>query len=115
MSGAAMSIDSMCALLPARMRSASVLPLPQRQPAQHELHERVAHDAAQALVGVIVGAQRVAVHQQDALAVQIDDRAVVEQLDAGLAAEALADQEIAVAVDEEARHAGGRELRAGLR
>ena len=55
----------------------------------------------------------VAVHQQDALAVQVDDGAVREQAHAGLAAEALADQEIAVAVDEIASACRRSSARAG--
>ena len=102
MCGRALSIDSMCALLPARMRSASPCRCCSVNRRSIELHERIAHDAAQALVGMIVGAQRVAVHEQYALAVQVDHGAVGEQRRAGLAAEALADQEVAVAVHDEA-------------
>ena len=48
-------------------------------------------------------------HQQDALAVQVHDRAVVEQRAAGLGGESATDQEVAIAVNEKARHASVRQ------
>ena len=49
-------------------------------------------------------------HQQHALAVELDDRAVAKQPAAGVAAEAVAQHEVAVAVHHEARHTGGGEV-----
>lgn len=80
------------------------LALPQAQPAQDELHDGIANDPAQPLVGGVVDAQRIAVHEQDPAPVQRDDRAIGEQAHAGLLAKALADQEVTVAMDQVARH-----------
>ena len=59
---------------------------------------RCAHLGAEALVGVVVGAGRVAVHEQGGGAVQVDRRRVGEDARTGSRREALAEQEIAVAV-----------------
>src|SRR4029453_13919464 len=73
----------------------------QAQPPEDPAHDRVADDAPQPLVAQIIGAQHVAVHQQDPLAVQIDDRAVVDEPATCVPAEALAQHEVAVAVHHE--------------
>jgi len=76
---------------------------------EHPSHGGIAHDAAQPLVVAVVGAEHVAVHQQHPLAVKLDDGAVVDQRAARVAAEALAEHEIAIAVHDEAGHTGLRE------
>src|SRR5690606_36525633 len=65
------------------------------------------------LIRGIVRAQRVAVQEQHAASVQIDDRAVLEQPHAGFFAEAFADQKIAIAMYQGARRAGGRQVAHG--
>src|SRR5262249_46019696 len=77
----------------------------QGEASHHELHQRVAYDAAEPLIGMIVGTQQVAVHQQYAPAVDIDQRAIRQQLDASLTTEAFADEEVAIAVNQEGFHA----------
>ena len=87
--------------------------LAQRQVTQDEQHQRVAQDAAHAHVGLVGGAQAVAVHQQHAFAFQRDDAGVLEQRAAGLAAERPADQEVAVAMHQEDMRAGLAQLPQG--
>ena len=60
---------------------------------------------AKFLILDIVRAQRVAVHQQDAFAVEIDDGGIVEQGHSRALRVVLAEQEIAIAVHEINRHA----------
>ena len=69
------------------------------------MNQRVVHFTAELLIGLIVGAQGVAVQDQDPAAVQLQHFLFRQQLHAG-AGEALAEQKIAVAVDEVAGHAG---------
>src|SRR5579863_4635928 len=57
-----------------------------------------AHEAAQLLVGMVVGAQGISVRQQHALAVKLRHYRVLEQPAAAAGSEAGAEQEIAVAV-----------------
>ena len=68
---------------------------------EHELPERIAHDAAQALIRVIVGAEQIAVHQQTRRPYRSITRAVRQQLVPVSRAEAPAEQEIAIAVNQE--------------
>ena len=63
---------------------------------------RVAHDAAQLLVGVVVGTERITVREQYALAVELGDDRIWEQAAAAALAEAAAEQEVPVAVQHEA-------------
>jgi len=65
----------------------------------------VAHDAAQLLIGVIVGAQRIAVRQQHALVIELRDHGVRQELAAAALAEPAAEQEVTVAVQREAGNA----------
>ena len=74
----------------------------------------IAHHGAKLLVFDVVAAQRVAVHQQRARAVQVDDGRVVQQLHAARQRETFADQEIAIAVHEVDRNAAVRQC-AGTR
>ncbi len=70
--------------------------------------KRVAQPAAQAHVGLVSGAQAVPVHQQYRLAVQVDHARVGQQRASGLAAERLANEEVAIAVHQvDARTAVG--------
>ena len=78
----------------------------QRLGQELRLPVRVAGLRTEGLVGVVVGAQQVTVHQQHRLAVQRHHRRVGQDAHAGAAGVVLADQEIAVAVDEVHRHAG---------
>ena len=77
----------------------------ERQVPHDEAQERIAQDAPQTLVTRVGRAEHVAVHQQHVLAVQVDDRAVVEQRAAALRRKAPADEKVAIAVDEVHRHA----------
>ena len=85
----------------ARERAACI----DRQRQEFTLPVRVSHRRAQTLVGAIVGAQRVAVHDQHRFAVKSDDQGVGQQLRAARAAELRRQQEIPVAVHDEAGHA----------
>jgi len=67
---------------------------------------RIAENTAQALVAFVVGAERVAVHQQHGLAVEIDDAAILEQYGAGFGAESASDEKVPIAVHHEQRDAG---------
>jgi cytochrome c553 len=87
--------------------------LREAEAAEHPAQERIADDAAQALVTDVVRAERVAVHQQHAATVTFRDRAVIEQRGARLAAEALADQEVAVAAHDQTGHAAVHEAPQG--
>ena len=75
------------------------------QVTEHPLRDWIAQDPAQALVTRVGRAEHVAMHQHDPLAVQVDDRAVAQELAAGLRGKALADQKIPVAVHEIAGNA----------
>ena len=66
---------------------------------------RIAHHGAKFLVFDVFAAQRIAVHQQRARAVQVDYRRVNQQFHAARKREAFADQEIAIAVHEVDAHA----------
>src|SRR6185436_18740014 len=70
-----------------------------------------ARDPAPVLVVQVVGAQRVAVHEQRAHALDLVHARVGEELRAGGGAKALADEEVAVAVHEVDRHAAAGEVR----
>ncbi len=94
---------------------------PVGQPQQVPLPARIARPRAVALVADVVGAQLVAVREQRRRAGEVDDRMLVEQRSAGRAREMRAEQEIAVAADEEHRYAGighladaGRDIGTGL-
>ena len=78
----------------------------QRQRQEQFLNQRVVHFTAELLIGAIVGAQGVAVQDQDPAAVQLQHFLFRQQLHAAGAGEAFAEQKIAVAVDEVAGHAG---------
>ena len=67
---------------------------------------RIANFFPERLVIMVVGAQRIAVAEQHGLAMQFEPRRVVEQPATAVFGEALADQEIAVAVHEVNRYAG---------
>ena len=54
----------------------------------------------------VIGAQRVAMHNQHFTAIEVQSLFFGEQEHPALAGKALADEKIAVAVDEVARHAG---------
>ena len=84
------------------------------QSKESALPARIAHQAAQQLIGTIGGAQRIAVREQHALAMQIDDRGIGEQARAGAPLEAPLQQEIAVAVHGVARHAASGQLAQAL-
>ena len=71
----------------------------------------VAHLRAKRLVGLVVGAQRIAVHEQRGRAVEVDRRGIGDEVGAGRAREALRHEEIAVAVHEAHRHARARARR----
>ncbi len=70
------------------------------------LPRRIAGLDAELLVGDVVGAQQVAVHQQDRFAVEHHHRRVGQDRHARATCICLAEQEIAVAADEMHPHAG---------
>ena len=63
-----------------------------------------AHLRAEGEVGVVAGAEGVAVHEERALAVQVDRGRVGDEAEARLGAEPRGDHEVAVAVHEERGH-----------
>src|SRR5215469_16992217 len=67
-----------------------------RQREEAPLPGGLAHDAAQLLIGVIVGAQRIAMRDQHALTIELRDHGVRQQLAAAALAEPRAEEEIAV-------------------
>lgn len=67
---------------------------------------RIARLRAELLVGGVAGAQQIAVHQQYRASVEHDHRRVGQDAHAGAARVGLAEQEIAVATEEEQRNAG---------
>jgi hypothetical protein len=73
------------------------------------LPSRIAHPAAKRLVLVIVGAERVAVHEERALPVEIDHGGIFKELDPGLGGETAGDQEIPIPVHEIRRDSGFQE------
>ena len=68
---------------------------------------RAAYLGADLLVFDVAGAQQVAVHQQHGLAVKVDHRGVGKDPHARAGGVVAAEHEVAVAVHEEQRHAGG--------
>ena len=83
---------------------------------QHRLLPlRVAAHRAELLVGCVVGAQRVAVAEQDAPAVRLDQRRVVQQPGGAAGFEAGAQQEVAVAAHHVQRGVGGEGAHRGQR
>ncbi len=81
-----------------------------RQRQKPALPVGISHRGAQPLVGMIVGAQRIAVHRQYGFPEEGDDQGVVQQLRAARFAEAVRQQKIAVAVHHEAGHAARGEF-----
>ena len=71
----------------------------------HRLPLRVPRHLANRLVFVVVSAIRIAVTEEDLLAVQFDDAGVLEDGDARFPGERLPDHEVTVAVHEEHGHA----------
>ena len=57
-------------------------------------------------IALVIGAQRVAMHNQDVTAIEVQSLFFGEQDHPALTGEALADEKIAVAVNEVAGHAG---------
>ena len=57
-------------------------------------------------IALVIGTQRVAMHDQDFTAIEVQSLFFGEQDHPALAGKALADEKIAVAMDEVARHAG---------
>src|SRR6202047_2857538 len=78
------------------------LPVRARQGEEALLPIPAAHHAAQLLVGMIVGAQRIAVREQHPLAVELRHHRIGEQAAAAALAETLTEQEVAIAVQREA-------------
>jgi hypothetical protein len=76
-------------------------------PKEQLLNQRIAHTSAKPLVGDVVGAQEVAVHEQGRGAVQVDAGRVAQQGASGLAGEGAPDQEVAIAVHQQAGGPGG--------
>ena len=62
------------------------------------LHLRVTHARAESLIGNIVGAQGVSVHQQRAPSEQLDDDRIIQQHHAGCSGEAFPNEKITIAV-----------------
>jgi len=77
----------------------------QGQAQELALPGRLSHYGAQQLIRPIRRAQGIAVREQRALAVQIDHHGVNEQSRAAALLEALLEQEVAITVHDEARHA----------
>ncbi|MCY1238756.1 hypothetical protein D9M72_515130 [compost metagenome] len=77
----------------------------QRQRQEHALHPALAGPAAEAVIAFVVDAQHVAVAQHHALAGTVDHGGVGQQAGTGRAGEALAQQEVPVAVHQVHGHA----------
>jgi hypothetical protein len=74
------------------------------------LPARVAGLSAEALVGLVVRTQAVAVQEHDGFAVEIQKLWLLQALHSGLATEAIAEKEIPIAADEIQRGTGGGEI-----
>src|SRR6185312_3565513 len=81
----------------------------ERQPEKPPLPHRRSHYAAQLLIRVIIDAERIAMRQQYRLAGYLGNHRVRQQLTAGLQAEVLTDEEVPVAVHQEAGDSAGRQ------
>jgi hypothetical protein len=79
----------------------------ERQAEEAALPLARAHAAAQRLIGVIVGAQRIAMRQEHAFPVELDDGGIGEEFAPRAPAEIAPQEEIAVAVNDE--HGDARE------
>ena len=77
------------------------------------LDREAAHRGTQPLVGAIFGTECIAVRQQYPLAIQIDDRRIIQQTTTRQLFESLADQEIAIAVHDVTGAATGTEVALG--
>jgi hypothetical protein len=82
-----------------------------RQAREPRAQRGIAHQRAQLLVCTVVDAEPVAVADRDTLVRDGQDGRVVEQRRAGLAAEAVAEHEIAIAPHHVDERAGGRQRR----
>lgn len=80
-------------------------PQAQRQSQETPLPVGLSHHRAQQLIGPICRAQRVAMGEQDALPVQVDQHGIGEQAGTTALLEAVLEQEVAIAVHDEAGHA----------
>ena len=78
----------------------------QRQGQEQTLDPRGVDFGAKRQIALVIGAQRVAMHDQDFTAIEVQSLFFGEQDHPALAGKALADEKIAVAMDEVARHAG---------
>ena len=72
------TVRAVCRRLPARASSASSSRCARGSARKRRCQRAIAHEAAQLLVGVVVGAQRIAVREQHALAVELRDHRVGE-------------------------------------
>ncbi len=90
----------LAALLPARILAAMRLRINSGRARNRPLDPRGVDFGAKRQVAGIVGAERVAVHDQHLAAVEVEHLLFRQQLHAAFAGEALADQEITVAVNE---------------
>ncbi|MNQ76823.1 hypothetical protein D3C85_916720 [compost metagenome] len=86
----------------------------QGQVAEDEEGDRVAQPAAQAHVGLVLGAQAVAVHQEHGLAVHPHQARVGQEGATGFVAKCRADHEIAIAVHQEDTRAAVGQFAQGL-
>jgi len=75
---------------------------------------RIPHRGAQPLIGPVVGAKRVAVHDQHGLAIQGHDDGVGQELSARSFAKRPSQQKIPIAVHDEARHSLGSQRSNGI-
>ena len=84
--------------------------LPETQHPYRLLDPFAAYSGAVLLIGDVIGTQRVAMHDQCGLPVQVNDGFFLQDLAAGLAFENLADEKIPVSVDKINRNAGKTQL-----
>jgi glutamyl-tRNA synthetase len=89
-------------------------PRRERQTQKALLPRAASHLRAQPLIGDIARAQQVAVRNQHTLAIEVDDCRVRQQHAAGRGGETVTEQEVAVAVHDEDRHALRSELADGV-
>ena len=73
----------------------------------------MANDAAKTLVGPVVGAKQVAVHQQGRGPIEVDAGRIGEQVAAGVRKETPADEEVAVAGQDGAAGTAGGQVSQG--
>ena len=104
----------MWAWLPRACRARQCAALGDGKTEESALPIHIPHRGPQALVGPVVGAERIPMHDQHGFAVQGHDEGIRQELSARSGAEGLSEKEIPIAVHDEARYPVGRQRSDGI-